>query len=71
MLTGQCVILRTVRESDLDGLYYLIADVQAIGAYWPLQIGSESEWMKRFRENGWWTEDFGRLLLTDRDGRPL
>lgn len=71
MLTGQHVILRTAREGDLDGLYDLIADVRAIGDHWPIQIGSESEWMKRFRENGWWAEDFGRLLLTDRDGKRL
>lgn len=71
MLTGHHVILRTVREADLDGLYDLIADVRTIGDHWPLQIGSESEWIKRFHENGWWTDDFGRLLLTDREGRRL
>ena len=71
MLTGHHVILRTVREADLEGLYDLIADVRAIGDHWPLQISSETEWFKRFRENGWWTEDFGRLLLTDRAGRRL
>ncbi|MFC2078950.1 GNAT family N-acetyltransferase [Candidatus Bipolaricaulota bacterium] len=71
MLTGHHVVLRTVREADLDGLYDLIADVRAIGDYWPLRIGSESEWLKRFHENGWWTEDFGRLLLTNREGKRL
>lgn len=70
MLTGHRVILRTAREGDLDGLYDLIADVREIG-HWPLKIGSESEWLKRFRENGWWTEDFGCILLTDRDGKRL
>lgn len=45
--------------------------MRAIGDHWPLRIGSELEWLKRFRENGWWTEDFGRLLLTDRDGKRL
>ena len=36
-----------------------------------MQIGSESEWIKRFYDTGWWTDDFGRLLLTDRVGRRL
>ena len=58
MLTGHHVILRTVREADLEGLYDPIADVRAIGDHWPLQISSETEWLKRFRENGWWTEVF-------------
>lgn len=71
MLTGRRVILRTVRKKDLDGLYDLIADVRLRGEYWPLRIGSESEWIKRFHETGWWTDDFGRLLLTDCDDRRL
>ena len=71
MLTGHRVILRTVREEDLDGLYDLIADVRTIGDHWPLRIGSEPEWRKRFHENGWWSEDFGRMLLTDREGKRL
>lgn len=71
MLTGHRVILRTVREEDLDGLFDLIADVRTIGDHWPLRIGSESEWRKKFHENGWWSEDFGRMLLTDRDGERL
>lgn len=71
MLTGQRIILRTVRKDDLDGLYDLIADVRTIGDQWPLRIGSESEWIKQFHDNGWWTDDFGRLLLTDRVGRRL
>ncbi len=71
MLTGSSILLRTFREPDLEGLYDLIADVRTIGDHWPLGIGSESEWLKRFRENGWWTEDYGRLLVTDHAGNRL
>lgn len=71
MLTGTHVILRTFREPDLEGLYDLMADVRTVGDHWPLGIGSESEWTKRFRENGWWTEEYGRLLVTDLAGRRL
>lgn len=71
MLTGHRVVLRTAREGDLDGLFDLIADVRTIGDHWPLRVLSEPEWVKSFRENGWWTDDFGRMLLTDRDGERL
>ncbi len=71
MLVGRNVVVRTVREADLDGLYDLIADVRTIGDHWPLTIGSESGWIKQFRENGWWTDDFGRMLVTDRGGKRL
>lgn len=71
MLTGQRVILRTARQSDLEGLYDLIADVRTIGDHWPLRVGSEPQWLKQFDETGWWKDDFGRMLLTDREGRIL
>ncbi len=71
MLVGRRVIVRTARDGDLDGLYDLIADVRTIGDHWPLTIGSESGWIKQFRDNGWWTDDFGRMLVTDLGGRVL
>ena len=51
MLVGSEVILRTVRETDLEGLYDLIADVRTIGDHWPLRVGSESEWLKGFQRD--------------------
>jgi ribosomal-protein-alanine N-acetyltransferase len=71
MLVGRNVIVRTVRDRDIDGLYDLTADVRAIGDHWPLTVGSESSWVKQYRENGWWTDDFGRMLVTDRAGACL
>jgi hypothetical protein len=51
------------READLDERYDLIADLRTIGDHWPLTMGSEFEWIKRFRENGWWTDGFDRMLV--------
>jgi ribosomal-protein-alanine N-acetyltransferase len=69
MLVGKRVILRTVRESDLDILFELTADVRDSGDYWPLQLGSQQASKKRFQENGWWSDEFGVLLITDREDR--
>ena len=71
MLVGTNTIVRTARDADMEGLYDLIADVRTIGDHWPLTVGSESSWIKQFRENGWWTDDFGRMLVTDRSERLL
>jgi ribosomal-protein-alanine N-acetyltransferase len=71
MLVGRRVILRPFRESDLDGLYELVADVREAGAFWPLGCISEARWIKRFQEDGWWTNEFKVFLITDRDGRRL
>jgi RimJ/RimL family protein N-acetyltransferase len=71
MLVGHRVILRPFRRSDLDGLYDLVADVREIGEFWPLGCVSEPQWLKRFDETGWWTDDYKLFLITDLDGRRV
>jgi len=71
MLVGHRVILRPFRRSDLEGLYDLAADVREIGEFWPVGCASEAQWLKRFDETSWWTNEFKLFLLTDRDGRRL
>lgn len=65
MLVGKNIVLRTVREKDLDRLYDLAADVRDLGDYWPLGIASEHAWTKRFRDTGWCEPDHTLLLITD------
>ena len=47
MLVGKKVILRTLREADLDRLFDLAADVREMGDFWPLSIPSELRWKKK------------------------
>ena len=71
MLVGNKVVLRTVRESDLGILFELTADVRDAGDHWPLQLRSERAARRRFEENGWWDDQLGVLLITDREDRIL
>jgi ribosomal-protein-alanine N-acetyltransferase len=71
MLVGNTVVLRTLRQADLDRLYDLAADVREMGDYWPLGIPSELRWKKRLVETGWWEEDHGGLLITDHEDNIL
>ncbi len=71
MLVGKKVVLRTLREADLDRLYDLAADVREMGDYWPLGLPSEMQWKERFSETGWWEEDHGTLLITDHEDSIL
>jgi RimJ/RimL family protein N-acetyltransferase len=71
MLVGKRVILRTLREADLDLLYDLSADLRHMGDYWPLGMPSEIRWKNRLRESGWWEKDHGGLLVTDLEDRIL
>jgi ribosomal-protein-alanine N-acetyltransferase len=65
MLVGKKVVLRTVREQDLDKLYDLAADVRNMGDYWPLSMISEPRWKQQTMDSGAWEEEQGVLLVTD------
>lgn len=71
MLVGKTVVLRAVRQRDLDHLYDLSADVRNMGNYWPPTILSEIKRRKRLEETGGLEEDSGFLLITDRQDRIL
>ncbi|NIV32093.1 MAG: GNAT family N-acetyltransferase [Anaerolineae bacterium] len=71
MLVGKKVVLRTLREADLDKLVDLIADVREMGDYWQPHLPSEIRWKNRLSETGWWEEDHGGLLITDHEDNLL
>ena len=71
MLVGKKVVLRTVREADLDKLYDLAADVRDMGEHWPVDLPSELRWKKNVEETAWWEENRGGLLMTDREDNIL
>lgn len=71
MMKGKSIILRTVREADLDEMICLNSDVQEKGEYWPLSIPSEPGFKKRFCESGLWENDTGAMLITAHDGQLL
>ena len=69
MLEGQKVNLRLFREEDLEEYYRLQSRVTERGDYFPLTIHSLPELRKQFTETGWWGENEGRMLITDKEGR--
>jgi ribosomal-protein-alanine N-acetyltransferase len=71
VLVGKRVVLRTVRPRDLDQLYGLMADVRAMGDFWPLNLESEITRRRRLEETGGLEENEGILLITDRRDRLL
>ncbi|MFN2182359.1 MAG: GNAT family N-acetyltransferase [Anaerolineae bacterium] len=71
MLVGKKVVLRTLRQEDLDRLYDLVADVREMGDYWQPNMPSEIRWKNRLTETGWWEPDHGGLLITDHEDNLL
>lgn len=71
MLKGSKIVLRTVREKDLDALYALIGDVNGRGEYFPRSLYSETGFKQRFAKDGFWSEEQYSFLICDREDRIL
>jgi RimJ/RimL family protein N-acetyltransferase len=71
MLVGKKIVLRTLRQADLDILVDLLADVREMGDYWQPHLASEIRWKGKLSETGWWEEDHGGLLITDYEDNVL
>lgn len=65
MIKGKKVLLRTIKQKDIDTVYDLICDINNKGAYWHLIIPSETEFKREFSENGLWGQSEGRMLIMD------
>ena len=65
MIKGEKVILRTIREADLDTLFELMSDVHNKGEYYPIYLHSEPLTKKQFHETGFWSGNNGWLLICD------
>jgi RimJ/RimL family protein N-acetyltransferase len=68
MLKGTTIVLRPVRQDDLDALYAAHTDVANRGLYFPLGVHSESAFKREFAENGFWQREEGMLIVETLDG---
>jgi RimJ/RimL family protein N-acetyltransferase len=71
VLTGKHVVLRPMRESDLDRAYAAHVDIANRGAFFPLGVMSEPAFRRQFAETGFWEREEGMLLVVDPDDRLL
>jgi ribosomal-protein-alanine N-acetyltransferase len=71
MIKGRNVLLRMVRELDLDLLFSYAGDIEGRGLYYPIFLSSEAEFRRRFEETGFWKEEYGELLVCDLEDRML
>ena len=71
MIQGDRINLRTVWESDLELIYKLMTDVNEIGEYWLIDIPPEPNFRRGFNERGFWHDNFGRMLITDKEDKVL
>jgi len=68
MLKGEKVILRMIREKDLDILYTLLCDsIEIKGDYYPIEIKSETDFKSFFRNTGFWDEKYGQMVMINKN----
>lgn len=65
MIRGGGIVLRTVREEDLDFLYDAINDVEIRGPWVQIRMTSQPGYRKRFQETGFFSQDEGQLVIVD------
>ena len=68
MLTGNNVILRTVRDTDVDQLYAYHLDIDNRGDYFPRGVLSQPAFRSHFQESGYWGKEDGMLVMASRSG---
>ena len=68
MLAGKSVTLRQVREVDLDLLYDAHTDIRGRGAYFPLEVMSQTAFRGEFAEHGFWQRTEGMLVIESPEG---
>lgn len=71
MLEGPNIILRLFREDDLDEFFALRGTYAERGDFEDTEPVPQAERRKQFAENGWWSDEVGRMAITDKEGRLL
>lgn len=71
MLRSEKVVLRMIREADLENLSLLDSDIDCRGPYFNPNLQSEVMLRKQFDENGLWDDNAGDLLICSPDNRIL
>ena len=71
MLKGKSIVLRPVKEADLDQLYALHIEIDNRGDYYPHGVLSWPAFQKEFQESGFWGKDQGTLLMISPAGEIL
>lgn len=63
MIRGEKVLLRTVRESDIETLFALSSDLSLAGEFQALKLRSEIELRKKVQEDGLLGDEHSMLLI--------
>lgn len=71
MIKGKNIILRPIKEVDLDTLFQLENSIRLRSEFLPFGIDSEYLFKKKFQQTGFWEKDFGVLLIVDNNDKII
>ena len=67
MLKGIRVNLRLFRDEDVEPYLDLYNECVWRGEHYPVGLYAPATVRRRVQENGWWGDDFGYMLITDKE----
>ncbi len=65
MLKGSNICIRTIRETDLNGLFDLVNDIDSQGEFLPVSLTSETKLRSQYAENGFVSDKSQQYLITN------
>lgn len=68
MIQGKRINLRMIKESDLDELIAFDHDLEHRGEFLSVHLRNAVQYKKQYHETGFWNDDSGVLLITDKEG---
>lgn len=71
MIKGKNINLRLIKQTDLEEIVSYANDLTQKGEYLNMRLMNEVEYKKQFQETGLWNDDFGAMVITDKEGRLL
>lgn len=69
VIKGKLVNLRLIMQEDIEEIFSVTSDLSERGEYWHLNFNSEVAFKKRYSETGFWSNDFGTMLITDKNNK--
>ena len=71
MIKGNNINLRMITDKDLDQFYILDTDLSNRGEYYTMELTAKTSLVKWYNETGLWDDDFGRMLIVDKEDNIL
>ncbi|MGH4120348.1 GNAT family N-acetyltransferase [Clostridium sp.] len=65
MIQGKKINLRLVKQEDIAEINILANNLTERGEYLGIELSAEIVYKKYYNDNGFWQEDYGKMLITD------